>query len=138
MSKAPSLCWVFNAQFTEIGGAGNRFRAEVDYFASRYQRVNVMCRGTIPASRFDQNFRLKTPTRLLPIFCLEVLARAFVLGLRKKPIVFIVHDPISLIGVAAAAKLVRRARVFLVVHGPLSLEQEWLADKRLYVVEFWM
>src|SRR2546427_9289048 len=105
MSKSPSLCWVFNAQFTEIGGAGNRFRAEVNYFASRYQGVTVICRGRIPNSNLEQNSRLRTPTRLLPIFCLEVLARGLALGLRKKPIVFIVHDPISLIGVGVAAKL---------------------------------
>src|SRR5438445_7373043 len=138
MPNAPSLCWVFNADFTEIGGAGNRFRAEVRYFASRYQGVNVFCRGEIPNLNFEQKSRLTTPTRLLPIFCLEVFVRALALGLRRKPIVFIVHDPISLIGVGAAAKLIRSARVFLVVHGPMSLEQGWLARNRLKNVVSWM
>ncbi len=130
--KSTTRCWVINAPYDVIGGAGNRFRAEVEHFRNTEDPMILMCRPTVTRQPICPTVNFIVPTRLLPLFLLEVFTRTISLISHHKRVVFLVHDPISCLGVSVASKLFReRTRTFLVVHGPMSLEQMWLSRSPL-------
>ena len=130
-SRPTELCWVLNGPYDIIGGAGNRFRTEVEYFFKSNISVSVICRRSAIRPPVLSSY-LRIPTKLLPFFLLELFLRTSHEASRKRRIAFIVHDPISSIPIALASRLFRKySRTFLVVHGPMSLEQQWLAKSFL-------
>lgn len=127
---------MLNAPYNAIGGAPRRFRSEVEHFALQKRCVEVFCRSRKSVGGVVTE-QLKVPTRLLPFLLLEMLFRSVRSIFRHQRIVFVTHDPISCLGIASASLLFpKRTRTYLVVHGPMSLEQNWLSTgflrKRLF------
>ena len=111
-----------------IGGAHARFRSEVEHFVLQKRCVEVFCRSRRSVGGLVTK-RLMMPTKLLPFLLLEMMFRSMRTTLRRPRTVFITHDPISCLGFAGASLLfAKKAKTYLIVHGPMSLEQKWLSS----------
>ncbi len=125
----PAICWIFNASYDDIGGAGSRFRTEVSHFLRLNVPSIIICRN-YPRGLPGRCSDLIVPTRFLPFYFLEVFLRATGAILQHRRTTFVVHDPITSVPASLACRLFgRRARAVLVVHGPMHLEQKWLAGR---------
>ena len=127
MKHSPTpLCFIVNCDYNAIGGAMTRFRTEVEYFSSKGHYVAVIY-SSYGRERFFRKgkadfYNIRHIRRLPILYQARLLFKCLKLRLFKKQLIFIVHEPISLIPPALLRFIGLRPKTVLIMHGPMAIE----------------
>jgi glycosyltransferase involved in cell wall biosynthesis len=137
-NPAVPLCFIINTDFRSIGGSRTRFRAEVNYFSSKGYDVTVVYSSDEKEMFFRKDkvdyFNIRHIRRLIFVYQVRLFFRCLRLCASKKRLIFIAHEPISLIPPALICHLRLRARTTLVMHGPSAIETYLRGNKTLATI----
>ena len=124
---AVPLCFIVDSDYKALGGAMTRFRSEIQHFAMKGHQVTVIYssrgkgkqgrRGTIEYFNIPHS-----QSSMLPIYQARLFFRCLRLRLSQCELIFVAHEPISLVPPALLRFVGIRVKTVLVMHGPMATE----------------
>lgn len=126
-NAAAPLCFIVDSDYKALGGAITRFRSEVQHFTAKGHRVTVIYsskskekdtrRGTAEYFNIPHS-----QSSMLPIYQARLFFKCLRLHLSQRRLIFIAHEPISLVPPAMLRFVGTHVKTVLVMHGPMATE----------------
>lgn len=133
-SQTTNLCFIVASDYRALGGAMTRFRSEVQHFSKKGHCVTVVYSSKgkeedINGGPVEYYNIPHAHSSALPLYQIRLFFKCLNMKLSQKRLVFITHEPISLLPPAFLRFVGLFSKTVLVMHGPMATETSMRGHK---------